>query len=102
MDAVPIQHIKIENGKAVLTGTHLKAAIVAAMVVKAGATVDETMAHYALTRAQVHSALAYYYDHQAAIEGAFEEAEAYVRRTGIAAEQHLEELRRRQTDPKDH
>ncbi|MCA9903688.1 MAG: DUF433 domain-containing protein [Anaerolineae bacterium] len=95
MDAIPIQHIEIENGKAVIAGTHLKAALVAAMVVRAGATIDETIAHYALTRAQVHSALAYYYDHQNAIEQAFDEAEDYVKGAGIAAEQHLRELRQR-------
>ncbi|MBE0689662.1 MAG: DUF433 domain-containing protein [Anaerolineae bacterium] len=101
MDAVPIQHIEITNGKAVIAGTHLKAAIVAAMVVRAGATIDETMAQYTLTRAQVHSALAYYYDHQNTIEQAFEDAENYVRQTGVPAEQHLHELRKRHTQSTD-
>ncbi len=96
MDAAPISHIEIVNGQAMIQGKNLKAKLVAAMVVKAGANIDETMEQYDLSRSEVHAALAYYYDHQEAIEQSFREAETYVKQVGISADEHIAQLRARQ------
>jgi hypothetical protein len=42
--------------------------MVAGMVLQAGATIEQVAEHYNLTYAEVHAALAYYYDNQAAFE----------------------------------
>jgi uncharacterized protein (DUF433 family) len=86
MEPAPVSHIEIRNDKAIISRRNLKAAIVAAMVVKTGATIDETMAYYELTRSEVHAALAYYYDHEEIIEQSFREAEQYVTANGISAD----------------
>jgi hypothetical protein len=56
------------------------------MVVKAGATIEETMEQYGLTRAEVHAALTYYYENQETIEQSFREAETYAREIGISSD----------------
>jgi len=90
-----INHIEIVDGKAILSRRQLKAEIVAAMVVKAGATIEETMEEYELTRAEVHAALTYYYDNEEAIEESFRSAENYARRVGTAADEHVETIKAR-------
>jgi uncharacterized protein (DUF433 family) len=94
MDAAPISHIEIINGKAMVGGRY-KAKLVAAMIVKAGASIDEAMEHYGLTRAEIHAALAYYFDNQRAVEQSFRDAEAYARDIGISADDLVQELRAR-------
>ncbi len=96
MDAIPVNHIELIDGNAIIVGTTLKAALVASMVVKANASIEETMEQYALSRAQVHAALAYYYDHESMIEAAFKRAEDYVRQYGLDADDYLTQLRQRQ------
>jgi uncharacterized protein (DUF433 family) len=95
MDAIPVNHIEIIDGTAVIAGRNLKAKMVAAMVVKWGETVEETMEHYELSHAEVYAALAYYYDNEEAIERSFREADEYVKRVGISADEHLAQLRAR-------
>jgi uncharacterized protein (DUF433 family) len=97
MDAAPVNHIEIIDGKACIisNGRRLKAKLVAAMVVKAGASIEETMEHYELTRAEVHAALAYYYDNQETFEQSFREAEEYVRKQGISSNDLMAKLRAR-------
>ncbi len=60
----PVNHIEIVDGKAMITGRQVKVKMVAGMYLKAGATIEAIMEQYSLTAAEVHSALAYYYDHQ--------------------------------------
>jgi uncharacterized protein with von Willebrand factor type A (vWA) domain len=43
---------------------HLKAEMVARMVVDGDATIQQTMDHYGLSEAEVHAALTYYYDNR--------------------------------------
>lgn len=60
-----------------------------------GASVAEIMEQYDLSAAQVHAALAYYYDHKAALDAALDEGEALARRIGVDANTHLAQLRAR-------
>lgn len=53
---------------------HLKAEPIARMHVGGGATIEEVMEHYQLTRAQVHAVLAYYYENQEELDQAYDEA----------------------------
>jgi uncharacterized protein (DUF433 family) len=96
MDAIPINHIEIVDGQAVIRGRRIKAKLVAAMYLKAGATIDEVMEQYDLNRAEVHAALAYYYDNQDTIEQSFKDAETYVREVGISSDELIAKLHTRQ------
>jgi uncharacterized protein (DUF433 family) len=98
MDTAPINHVQILDGKAyiVSNGRRLKAKVIAAMVVREGATIEETMAYHKLTRAEVHAALAYYYDNQEAIDQSHDEAEEYLQKVGISADDLIEKMRSRQ------
>lgn len=97
MDTAPVQHVEIIDGKALIRRRY-KAKLVAGMVVKAGATVEETMEQYGLSRAEVHAALAYYYDNQEAIERSFVEAETYAREVGISSSDLKAKMRAQQQD----
>jgi uncharacterized protein (DUF433 family) len=95
VDITPIQHVEMVDGEAMIRGRRVKAKMVASMVVNAAAAIDEVMEQYEISRAAVYAALAYYYDHQDAIEQEFRDAEAYVKKEGISAVEHLEQLRAR-------
>lgn len=92
MDAIPVTHVEIVNGHAVIAGTTIKAKLVASMHIRGGATLDEVMAHYGITRAEVYATLAYYYDNQATIEQSFADAESYVKESGTSAESLIDKL----------
>ena len=49
---------------------------------KQGYTLEQMLEEYPLTLAQVHAALAYYYDHREEIEGYIKEDEAWDERLG--------------------
>lgn len=69
-----INHITIIDGQARIEGKeYLKAEMVARMYVDGDYTVEEVMTHYGLTAAEVHAALTYYYDNQAALDAAHAE-----------------------------
>jgi uncharacterized protein (DUF433 family) len=70
MVAVPIHHIGLdERGIAYITGTSLKVASIVADALTWGLTPREIQENYPrISLAQIHAALAYYYDHQAEID----------------------------------
>lgn len=63
-----INHIEIVDDVPLIAGRWVKVKMVANMYLKAGATIEQIMEQYDLTPAEVHAALAYYYDHQADFE----------------------------------
>jgi uncharacterized protein (DUF433 family) len=74
----PVSHIDIREGQARLTGRNLKVKMVISRLIHGtGATVDEVMEQYQLSRAEVYAVLSYYYEHQAAIDQFFAEEEAF-------------------------
>lgn len=85
MDAAPVQHIEIVDGQAVIGEGKLKAKIIGQMAANEAMTVDEIMAEYGLTHAEVHAAITYYYDNRDAIEQGLHEAEQYVRDVGYSS-----------------
>jgi len=95
MDTAPVNHIEIINGKAMIRRRY-KAKIIASMIVNAKSSIEWVMEEFDLTRAEVHAALAYYYDNQEVIEQEFREAEAYAHEHGISADELIEQLEARQ------
>jgi uncharacterized protein (DUF433 family) len=58
-----INHIEIVDGKPVIKSRNVKVKMIARMYLAEGITIDDVMEQYNLTPAQVHAAMAYYYDH---------------------------------------
>jgi uncharacterized protein (DUF433 family) len=69
MDYKLTNHVVITDGiPTVLNRGHLKAEMVARMVVDDGYTIEEAMEHYNLSRAQIYSVIAFYYENQADLD----------------------------------
>ena len=67
-----VNHIVMIDGQARIAGKqHLKAEMVARMYVDGDVSIDEVMAHYGLSAAEIHAALAYYYDNRAELDAAY-------------------------------
>jgi len=90
MVTAPINHIALdERGIAYISGTRIKVSHISIEKNVWGRTPEEIQHGYPhLSLAQIHAALAYYYDHQ-------EEIEAQI----AAADQYAEEMRARQVNP---
>jgi uncharacterized protein (DUF433 family) len=67
------------GGKARIAGRRISVEDIAIWYVRLGKTVDEICAEYDLSLAEVHAALAHYYDHQAEIERDINEGDAFVK-----------------------
>ena len=71
--AIIKDYIVFRDDEARIAGKpHLKAELVARMHTSGDAPIDYVMEHYGLTRAQVHAALAYYYENQQALDEAYD------------------------------
>jgi uncharacterized protein (DUF433 family) len=66
------------GGKARIAGRRISIEDIAIWHLRLGKTVDEICAEYDLSLAEVHAALAYYYDHQAEIERGINEGDAFL------------------------
>ncbi len=81
IDNVLTQYIEItpglRGGKPHIHGTRITVSDIAIMRLKMGKSVDEIAVEYDLSFASIHSALAYYYDHQAEIDQQIVDDEAF-------------------------
>jgi uncharacterized protein (DUF433 family) len=76
MNFPPINHIEIRDGQARIVGSNVKVKMVISRLLHGtGATIEEVMEQYNLSRADVYAVLAYYFDHKNAIDRFFEEEE---------------------------
>ena len=75
------QHIEltpgVTGGKPRVAGHRITVAQIALWHVRLGRSPDEIAAEYDLTLADVHAALAYYFDHRADIDRSIDEGEAF-------------------------
>ena len=81
----PVVHILIdENGTPRTVNQRVKVAMIVQKHLIGDASVDGIAAHYGIDLADVHAALAYYYDNKSAMDIDFARAEADVKRVGIS------------------
>ena len=97
---MPVSHIELIDGKAYIAGRMLKVRVVVGMYVHAGATIEQVMTQYSLSAAEVHAALAYYYDHQAAFEAEDRALQPTLDRLAAETDTQLEQLRARRDELK--
>src|SRR5260370_27176155 len=67
------------GGKARIAGRRISIEDIAIWHLRLGKTVDEICAEYDLSLAEVHAALAYYYDHRDEIERQINEGDAFLK-----------------------
>ncbi len=85
-----VSHIVVKDGQARIKGKeHLKAEMVARMYVDGDYTIEVVMAQYNLTAAEVHSAIAYYYDNQAQLDAEQQRALAEIRENAMTLEKFI-------------
>ncbi len=74
MDAVCYAHIELNaDGEAIIAGTRIKVRMIAIDRITHNWDAEEIQRHHPdLSLGQVHSALAYYYDHKEAMDGEIE------------------------------
>jgi uncharacterized protein (DUF433 family) len=96
VDFPPIEHIEIRNGQARISGRQTKVKMVISRLLNGtGATVNEVMEQYNLSRAEVLACLSYYYDYQEAIESHFTAQEQAAREAAIPLDEVVTQLRNR-------
>lgn len=72
-EALIFTHIQLDDGVAWIEGTHVKVIEVVLDKLAHGSSPEEIHFQYThLSLAQIHAALAYYYDHQAQLDQAIE------------------------------
>lgn len=90
--AVPINYIELVDGDPKIAGTRLHVAFIGNMIVRLGESIDWVLENYPfLTLSQIHAALAYYYDHQEALDAWLDQP---------ISEELLEESRKRREELK--
>ena len=81
MGAIVEQHIEINpeirGGKPYILGTRITVADIVIMHLRLGQSLEEIAGKYDLSLADVHAAMAYYYDHRVEIDRSIEEDAAF-------------------------
>jgi uncharacterized protein (DUF433 family) len=96
VDFPPIEHIEIRNGQARISGRQTKVKMfISRLLDGTGATVDEVMEQYNLSRAEVLACLSYYYDYQEVIEKHFVAQEQAAHEAAIPLDELVSQLRKR-------
>ncbi len=99
---IPVVHIELIEGKPYILGGKVKVRMIAEMYLEGGASVEDLMERYALTAAEVHTALAYYYDHQEAFDEERRQIQLLIDQAKTESEARLEQMRekvRQMRDP---
>ncbi len=94
-----INHIIFVDGEARISSKpHLKAEMVARMYSDGQHTIEAVMEQYGLSAAEVHSALAYYYDHQEELDRHHDEQLREIRANAMTLEKFKAKLANRKHD----
>jgi uncharacterized protein (DUF433 family) len=101
MNFPPVNHIEIRDEQARIVGRNLKVKMVISRLIHGtGATVEEVVEQYGISRAEVYAVLAYYHDHKEAIDHYFEEEDRFAREN-IPSMDALHERVRQRKEGKD-
>ena len=84
----PVIHILVdETGLACTINRRVKVKMIVQRHLVAGETLPTLAEHYGIDLADVHAALAYYYDNQAAIDAELARDEALLHEVGVSGEE---------------
>ena len=97
-----INHIIIVDDQArIRRKPHLKAEMVARMYVGTDYKIEDVMEHYDLTAGEVHSAIAYYYDNQEALDAEYDRAITTIQEHAMTLDKLKAKIAERQQKSKD-
>jgi uncharacterized protein (DUF433 family) len=98
MAVVSMNHIEIIDDVPVIRGTHFKVENVVAMYVTGESSIDWIAENFDLSYAQIHAALAYYYDNRELIDRLLDENETLAREIGTPIEDVIARMRARKQE----
>ena len=97
-----INHIEIRDEQAYIRGTNKKAKMVAQMYVGTEYSIEEVMEQYNLSAAEVHAAIAYYYDNQEVLDARHQQAVQWAEENALTLDQFKTKIAARNaTEDKD-
>lgn len=76
-----------------IAGTNLKAVLVAQFI--QGWGLEHALEHYGISPADAHAAMVFYYDNETEIKTEEARREASLKKVGVDAHTHLDEIRKR-------
>jgi uncharacterized protein (DUF433 family) len=91
-----INHIEIRDGRAYIRGTNKKAEMIARMYVGTDYSIEDVMEQYNLSAAEVHAAIAYYYDNQEELDARHQEAIEWAKENAMTMEKFKAKIAARQ------
>jgi uncharacterized protein (DUF433 family) len=95
----PINHIEVIEDPtqlyARIARRGFKVDVLVGVVIYANTPIEYVAEHHDLILAEIHAALAYYYDHKDIIDRQIEEGERLAQELGTLADEHLERIRQR-------
>lgn len=93
-----VNHIEIRDEQAYIVGRNVKVKMVISRLIHGvGATIEEVMEQYGLSRAEVYAVLTYYHDHKEAIDRYFEEEDRFARENIPSIEALRERIEQRKS-----
>ena len=93
MTTIPINYIEIRDGKPRIAGKRMTVQEIVAMHLLNQQPIDWIVENYDLTAAEIHTALAYYYDHHAEIDQSLENLAAQAKRSTPALDEVIVRLK---------
>ena len=88
--------VQISNGQAVVGEQRIKVKMIVNMHLRGQAPIEDVVEQYGLSPADIHAALAYYYDNREAFDQQYAEEQHLLKEYGQSANDHLNQLHSRQ------
>lgn len=81
-----IKHIEVRDKIGYIAGRNIKAKMVARLYIWEQTPIETIVQQYDITPAEVHAAIAYYYDNQAILDAEYEQNLAKIKSIGTSLE----------------
>jgi uncharacterized protein (DUF433 family) len=94
-------HIEIRNQEGFIRGRNLKAKMVARMRLWENHSIEDVMKHYNITPAEVHAALAFYYDNHEKLDAEYQESMKLLNDGGTATSEFRDKIEERKQNTPD-
>lgn len=95
MNTIAINHIEIVDSQPRILGKRITVQEIVAMHILNQQPISWIVENYDLTAAEVHTALAYYYDNQAEITQALHESEVFAKQNATSLHEEIARLKAR-------
>lgn len=92
-----INHIEIRDGIGYVRGTNIKAEMIARMFLGEGNSLEDVLEQYAITEADLHSAVSFYYDNRAELDARHAEALEWAKTNANSLEKFKAKIAARQS-----